>query len=94
MCGCLVAMAAMISPRFAVFLLWLFTDRKSLAFDSFWWGLLGWILLPWTTLAWAVAYAPRDGVTGFGWFVVIFAFLVDLMTHLGSAQARRERAVA
>jgi hypothetical protein len=94
MCGCLVALAAMLSPRFAVFLLWLFTDRMSIAFDSFWWGFLGWIFLPWTTLAWAAAYAPRDGVTGFGWFIVIFAFLVDLMTHLGSAQARRERRTA
>lgn len=94
MCGCLVALAAMISPRFAVFLVWLFTDRMSDAFGSFWWGLLGWIFLPWTTLAWAVAYAPERGVTGFGWFLVIFAFFVDVMTHLGSAQARRERRAA
>ena len=66
MCGCLVAIVAMFSPRLAVFLLWLFTDRMSIAFDSFWWGFFGWIFLPWTTLAWAVAYAPVRGVTGFG----------------------------
>jgi hypothetical protein len=91
MCGCLVAIVAMFSPRLAVFLLWLFTDRMSIAFDSFWWGFFGWIFLPWTTLAWTVAYAPRDGVTGFGWFVVIFAFIVDVMTHASAAQARRQR---
>jgi hypothetical protein len=91
MCGCLVALVAFISPRFAIFLIWLFTDRMSIAFDSFWWGLLGFIFLPWTTLAWAVAYEPVKGVTGFGWFIVIFAFLVDIGTHIGSAQARRDR---
>jgi hypothetical protein len=91
MCGCLVALAAFISPRLAVFFLWLFTDRMSIAFDSFWWGFLGFIFLPWTTLAWTVAYAPINGVTGFGWFIVILAFIVDVMTHVGSAQARHQR---
>ena len=94
MCGCLVALAAVVSPRFAIFLLWLFDrDRMSAAFDSFWVPLIGFFFLPWTTLAWAVAYAPVDGVTGFGWFLVIFAFVVDVMTHVGSAYARRERRV-
>jgi hypothetical protein len=94
MCGCLVALVAMLSPRLAVFLLWLFTDRMSVAFNSFWVGLLGFVLLPWTTLAWAVVYAPVRGVTGFGWFLVILGFLVDISTHVGSAQARRQRAAA
>ena len=84
-------MAAFVSPRLAVFLIWLFTDRMSIAFDSFRWGLLGFIFLPWTTLAWAVTYAPVKGVTGFGWFLVGLAFVVDIMTHIGSAQARRQR---
>lgn len=91
MCGCLLALMAMISPRLAVFLLWLFTDRMSVAFDSFWIGFVGFLFLPWTTLAWAVVYAPVRGVTGFGWFLVILAFVVDVGTHIGSAQARREQ---
>jgi hypothetical protein len=91
MCGCLVALAAFLSPRFAIFLIWLFTDRMDVAFNSFWWGFLGFIFLPWTTLAWAVVYAPVRGVTGFGWFIVIFAFVVDIMTHVGTSQARRDR---
>ena len=93
MCGCLVAIAAMLSPRLATILIWIFDNsRTSAAFDSFWWALLGWIFLPWTTLAWIVCYAPVRGVTGFGWFIVVFAFFVDLMTHAGAAQARRQRA--
>jgi hypothetical protein len=92
-----VALAAMLSPRLAVFLLWLFTDRMTIAFNSGWIAIAGFLFLPWTTFAWAVAYAPRGGVTGFGWFVVGFAFFVDLMTHLGSARAgaaQRAAAVA
>jgi hypothetical protein len=91
MCGCVVALLAMISPRLAIFVLWGFTDRMSVAFDSFWLALIGFFFLPWTTLAWAVAYAPVDGVTGFGWFVVGLGLFVDISTHLGSAQARRQQ---
>jgi len=64
------------------------------AFGSFWVPLLGFFFLPWTTLAWAVAYAPVRGVTGFGWFLVIFAFVVDVTTYTGGARARRDRAAA
>lgn len=92
-CGCLVLLASSISPRLGVFLLWLFTDRMSDSFDSGWLGLLGFLFLPWTTLAWAVAYQaiPDIGVSGFGWFLVIFAFLADLSTYAGSTQARADR---
>ena len=95
MCGCIVALIALISPRFAIFLVWLFdNDRMSAAFNSFWIGLLGFLFLPWTTLAWAVCYAPIRGVTGFGWFVVGIAFLADIMTYVSSHQARQQRRAA
>ena len=90
-CGCLVVLASMLSPRLAIFLVWLFTDRMAIAFNSFWVAAIGFVFLPWTTLAWAIAYAPREGVTGFGWFIVILAFLVDLSTLAGGAEARRRR---
>ncbi len=91
MCGCFVALFALVSPRLAVFLTWLFTDRMTFAFNSFWIGLLGFFLLPWTTLAWSWVYAPVRGVTGFGWFIVIFAFFVDMSTYAGSAQSRKQK---
>ena len=94
MCGCIVALVAFFSPRLAIFLVWLFTDRMDNAFNSFWIALLGFLFLPWTTLAWAVAYAPRNGVTGFGWFVVILAFFADLSTHIAGYQARQQRRAA
>jgi hypothetical protein len=94
MCGCFIALLAVFSPRLALFALWAFTDRMSIAFDSFWWALIGFVFLPWTTLAWAVAYAPRNGVTGFGWFVVGLGVFVDISTHIGSSQARRRKEAA
>ena len=60
-CGCLLALGAMLSPRLAIFFVWLFTDRMGIAFERFWMGLLGFLFLPWTTLAWALAYQPRNG---------------------------------
>jgi hypothetical protein len=95
MCGCFVALVALVSPRFAIFLVWLFDrSRMSAAFDSFWIALLGFLFLPWTTLAWADVYAPVRGVTGFGWFVVGIAFVTDVMTYVGSHQARQQRRAA
>jgi hypothetical protein len=89
-----IALLAMIGPRVAIFFTWAFTNRMTVAFGSFWIGLFGFILLPWTTLAWALCYAPVRGVTGFGWFFVILGLVVDLSTHVGSAQARREKRAA
>lgn len=90
-CGCLVALLAMASPRIAIFFVWLFGNRMAVAFNSFWVAFIGFLVLPWTTLAWAVAYQPVKGVTGFGWFIVAFAFFVDVSSYAGSARARKER---
>ncbi len=90
--GCLLALFAMVSPRLAIFLLWLFSDRMKIAFDSGWIALLGFFFLPWTALAWAVCYQFPGGVSGFGYFVVGFAFLVDISSWGSSERARRQRA--
>ncbi len=95
-CGCLLALASFVSPRLGLFLVWLFTDRIPAAFDGNWlFPILGFFLLPWTTLAWSVAWAnPVTGVSGFGWFLVILAFLVDISTHMGAARSERDRRAA
>ena len=92
MCGCLVALVALVSPRLAIFLIWLFGNRMDYAFNSFWVGFVGFLFLPWTTLGWTIAYAPLAGVTGFGWFIVILGFIVDIGSYAGSNQARQARA--
>jgi hypothetical protein len=91
--GCLLALFAMISPRFAIFVLWLFdNDRMSRAFTSGWIAIIGFLFLPWTTLAWAVCYAWPLGVSGFGYLVVGFAFFVDLASYGSGARERQRRA--
>jgi len=64
MCGCLVALVAIVSPRFAIFLVWAFTDRMTIAFNSFWIGFHRVDLPPVDHTRVGGGYAPRQGVTG------------------------------
>jgi len=89
--GCLLALLAAISPRFVIFLLWIFTDRLTIAFRSGWEGLLGFLLLPYTTLFYALVYAPGKGVDTFGWVIVAIGVLLDLSTLTNGARARRRQ---
>jgi hypothetical protein len=90
--GCLVVLFAFISPRLALFALWLFSDLLSRAFDSWFVPFLGFFLLPWTTLAYAVMWSSSRRVSGFEWFIVILAFVIDLGSYAGRGRARRARA--
>jgi hypothetical protein len=88
--GCFLVLFALISPRLALFALWLFSDLLSRAFDSWFVPLLGFFLLPWTTLAYAVMWsASSNAVTGFEWFIVILAFVIDLGSYASRDRARR-----
>jgi hypothetical protein len=91
--SCLLALLALISPRLALFLVWIFSDVLSDAFDSWIVPLLGFFLLPWTTLAYAAFWDWGSGreVTGFEWFFVILAFLIDLSSYAQSGRVRSAR---
>lgn len=88
---CLIALLALISPRLALFAIWLFTNLLSRAFDSWVVPLIGFFLLPWTTLAYAAMWASSDRVEGLEWFIVVLAFLVDLSAHAKSGRLRTRR---
>ena len=91
--GCLVVLFALISPRLALFLLFLFSDLLSRAFDSWFLPFLGFFLLPWTTLAYALMWdVGNNGVKGFEWFIVVLAFLADLGSYARSDRYRTSRA--
>lgn len=79
------------TPRLALIVLWLFTDRLSVAFDSVWMGLVGFLLLPYTTFCFAMAYAPIGGVSGVGWLVVLAGLLADLATYSGGAYSGQQQ---
>ena len=89
--GCLVVLLAFISPRLALFGIFLFSDLLSDAFDSWFVPLLGFFLLPWTTLAYAVMWAASTNeVSGFEWFIVILAFIIDLGSYANRGRMRRD----
>jgi hypothetical protein len=89
--ACLVVLLAFISPRLALFAIFLFSDLLSRAFDSWFVPLLGFFLLPWTTLAYAVMWsASSNQVSGFEWFIVILAFVIDLGSYASRGQVRRD----
>lgn len=89
--GCLVVILALLSPRLALFVIFLFSDLLSRAFDSWFVPFLGFFLLPWTTLAYAVMWSSSDRVYGFEWFIVILAFLLDLASYARSGRLRTRR---
>ena len=90
---CLIALFALISPRLALFFVWIFSDILSGAYDSWIVPLLGFFLLPWTTLAYAVMWdVGTHRVSGFEWFVVVLAFLADVASYAGGRSYQSARA--
>jgi hypothetical protein len=88
--GCLVLLLALLSPRLALFALWLFSDLLSRAFDSWLVPLIGFFLLPWTTLAYAGMWSSSNDVTGFEWFIVVLGFFFDLASFSRGREYRRD----
>lgn len=88
--GCFVFLFALISPRLALFFIFLFSDLLDRAYDDWIIPLLGFFLIPWTTLAYAVMWSVGgNGVDGFEWFIVVLAFLADISSYAASDRARR-----
>ena len=89
---CLIALFALISPRLALFFVWIFSDILSGAYDSWIVPVLGFFLLPWTTLAYAVMWdAGTNRVSGFEWFIVALAFLADVASYAGGRSYQSAR---
>ena len=88
---CLFALIALISPRLALFLVWLFTPLVNRAFDSLLIPFLGFIFLPMTTLMYVLVYSTGFGVSGFGYLLVLVGFLIDLGSYGGGGYQNRYR---
>jgi len=87
--GCFVVLFALISPRLALFAIFLFSDLLSRAYDAWIVPFIGFFLLPWTTLAYAVMWDSSERVHGFEWFIVILAFVIDLGSYARGSRERR-----
>ncbi len=85
--GCLVVLLGLVTPRFVMVLMWLFTDDLSRAFGTWVWPLLGFFLLPTTTIAYAIAQNAFRGVRGWGLVIVVLGAAIDFGL-LGSARGR------
>lgn len=92
--GCLVGCLALLTPRIALVLVFLFSGFLGRAYETAMWPLLGFFLLPLTTLAYAAAINWNGEVTGFYFVMVLVAVLVDLglIGGSGRGQLRRRRA--
>jgi hypothetical protein len=94
---CLVSLAAFLSPRFVIVFMWIFTNRLTIAFESWWMGFAGFLLLPWTTVMYAICYQPVFGISGFGYLLVAGGVVLDIASYAGggrTAQQRQQQQIA
>lgn len=92
--GCLIGCLAVLFPRVALALLWLFGgDYLQRAYEQWYWPALGFVFLPLTTLTFAfgmVSLGKPGEMEPLGWLLVGIAVLMDLgTTGGGGAQAHK-----
>jgi hypothetical protein len=87
--GCLFALIAVLSPRFAIFLLWAFTNYVDRAFSGWFLPLVGLVFAPWTTLMYVLVDAPAGPIHVAGWICVAIGVFLDLSAWGQAAQNRR-----
>lgn len=89
--GCLLVLLALMLPRVAMIVIFLFTPWFEEAF-SFWvWPVLGFLFLPYTTLAYTAAVLNSAGPMNPWWFILIgLAVLADLL-HWSKGYTSRRR---
>ena len=86
---CVFILLAFFTPRIVLFVLLLFTNYLSRAFDGFVLPFLGFLFLPATTLAYAIAQNELGGLNGLGIVVVLIGLAVDIGLIGGGASRRR-----
>ena len=87
---CFFAVLVFLGPRVAILFWWIFdSDRWELAYNSFFWPLLGFIFIPWTTLMYT-AVAP-GGIAWFDWILLAMALFADIVSLSGQWRSRGYR---
>ncbi len=90
---CLAVLLALLTPRFMILILWLFTGWFKGIFNTALWPVIGFIFLP-TTLLWYTAVQNWwNGQWGL-WQIVglVIALMIDISPAGGKRRRRRERA--
>jgi hypothetical protein len=92
--ACLITLLALLTPRVALVLVVVFSDFIGRAYESCIWPLLGFFFMPLTTLAYAAAINWNEGsVSGFYFFMVLLAAMIDLGTFGSGRLARRRQVI-
>jgi hypothetical protein len=86
---CVFILLAFFTPRIVLFVLLLFTNYLSRAYDGFVLPFLGFLFLPATTLAYAIAQNELGGLNGLGIVVILIGLAVDIGLVGGGASRRR-----
>ena len=93
--GCFGVLFALVTPRFVLFVVWLLSDYLNRAFESGWWGLLGFVFLPTTTISYAIARneftTPDGGLETLGIIVIAIGVVLDLGLLGGSGRGLGKR---
>ena len=86
---CLVGSAALLGPRFALVVWWIFGNKVEIAISSWIWIVLGILFLPWTTLAYVIAWQP-GGIDG-GWdiLLIVHGVALDIATYMARTAQQR-----
>jgi hypothetical protein len=86
---CFITALLLVGPRLGILVWYLLNPvYVNLAFDSFFWGLLGWIFLPWTTLSYIAIYP--GGIFGFDWLLLGLGVFADIATYVGGYREREK----
>jgi hypothetical protein len=89
--GCLIGCLALVTPRIALALVFIFSNYLGRAYDTVLWPVLGFFFMPLTTLAYAWAVNTNGTVTGVYLAAVVVAVLLDLGLIGGSGASARRR---
>ena len=85
----LVGCIALGTPRFAIILVWLFSDYIGRAYETTLWPVLGFFFMPLTTLSYAFAINDNGSVEGMHLVIVVITVLMDLGLVGASSRSRR-----
>lgn len=87
---CLLGCLALITPRFVIILVAIFSNYLGQAYDNVLLPIIGFIFLPLTTLAYAWAWHQGNGqIQGLGIVAIVIAVLFDLGLIGASEKSRR-----
>lgn len=89
--GCLLPIIAIFLPRLALFLIFLFSNWFSRAFQTMLWPLVGFLFMPYTTLAWMAMKLNHQQLNPIWIGILVVAVLFDLGGQGNSARRRLAR---